>query len=87
VLWNMTLGQVLTSSSAFVQIIGLFAMFSVWFFLTIGILLIMEGLSAFLHALRLHWVEFNQKFYAASGYPFAPFSFVRALDEGISSDD
>lgn len=54
--------------NSIVHVIYLVAMFAMWFSLTLAILCVMEGLSAFLHALRLHWVEANGKHYMAGGY-------------------
>ncbi|PVV03475.1 hypothetical protein BB560_002058 [Smittium megazygosporum] len=75
VLWQMTLQPVFLLEDSKVKPLFIAFAFLMWFFLTIGILLIMESLSAFLHALRLHWVEFNSKFYEGSGYKFEPFAF------------
>lgn len=65
--------------------IMLYFMFAAWFGITLGVLLGMDVLECFLHTLRLHWVEFQSKFYKAEGEKFAPFN-IRKLIEPTGED-
>ena len=48
--------------------------------LTICVLLFMDLMECVLHTLRLHWVEFQNKFYKADGYKFKPFCFSQTIE-------
>ncbi|EDW88100.1 V-type proton ATPase 116 kDa subunit a1 [Drosophila yakuba] len=84
VLWNMVFSMGFKYDS-YIGGILIYVFFGAWALLTVGILVLIEGLSAFLHTLRLHWVEFMSKFYEGAGYAFEPFAFKTILD--VSEDD
>uniref|UniRef100_A0A7S1SSC7 V-type proton ATPase subunit a n=1 Tax=Tetraselmis chuii TaxID=63592 RepID=A0A7S1SSC7_9CHLO len=72
-----------SSGGGAVSIILIVVGFFVWACATMGVLMIMESLSAFLHALRLHWVEYMNKFYHGDGYLFVPYSFAEVEKEEL----
>jgi len=65
--------------------ISTFIGFAIFIMVTFGVLLCMDVMECFLHALRLHWVEFQSKFFKADGHLFQPFSFDRSLKNEIKA--
>ena len=61
------------------MLVGYFVLANMTLFVLIG----MDFMECFLHTLRLHWVEFQNKFFHADGYIFEPYSFKRIIESNI----
>ena len=77
VFFDITLLGSIQSGNIFGMLFGFFLLSNI----TLGVLMGMDFLECVLHTLRLHWVEFQSKFYHADGIPFTPFSFKYINDE------
>jgi len=79
VFYSKTLQMAMALPDPVMSGIAMFFAFGAWFGTTVGVLLMMDVLECFLHTLRLHWVEFQSKFYKNTGYKFAPYSVKGAI--------
>ncbi|EYB86681.1 hypothetical protein Y032_0275g1069 [Ancylostoma ceylanicum] len=86
VLWTMVFRHSFTLDGYY-GAVATYILFFIFGALSFFILVLMEGLSAFLHALRLHWVEFQSKFYGGLGHVFVPFSFEKILEEEREAEE
>ena len=75
VFWSKTMQTAINTNSA----PAIFVAYAIFAVVTAAVLLAMDLLECFLHALRLHWVEFQNKFYKADGYKFAPFDLSKVI--------
>ena len=75
VFWEKAMLDMINSGNP----VGVYCGFAVFAAVSFAVLLCMDLLECFLHALRLHWVEFQNKFFRADGYRFQPFDFKSIL--------
>jgi len=76
------LGLENTLTGRIIHVFVLWFTYATWLIMSFIVLMVMENLSSFLHALRLQWVEFQNKFFYGDGVRFTPFSF-----KNITVDD
>jgi len=63
------------------NIVMCYILFAVWFMVTLAVLMGMDVMECVLHVLRLHWIEFQSKFYKADGHGFAPYRHKDVCDD------
>jgi V-type H+-transporting ATPase subunit a len=85
VFFEKTLKQNISDGDFFFGLgfVGMFIGYFVLANMTLFVLIGMDFMECFLHTLRLHWVEFQNKFYYADGYLFEPYSFKKIIENNI----
>ena len=73
VFFEMTVLNALKGGSSIIAMIG----FPMFLGCTICVIMLMDFMECFLHCLRLHWVEFQNKFYKGDGIKFEPLDFSK----------
>lgn len=74
--FNLIFGHyVLGNGNGFVTALMALIFWPCFWSVTFAVLMCMDMLECFLHTIRLHWVEFNNKFYKGDGYRFNPYSY------------
>ena len=68
-----TILPALEAHSVGVAFFGVWIGYFLWVSFTVGVLMSMDVMECFLHTLRLHWVEFQNKFFKGDGIPFSKF--------------
>ena len=74
-----TILPALEAHSVGVTFFGVWIGYFLWVSFTVGVLMSMDVMECFLHTLRLHWVEFQNKFYKGQGYKFTALNYDQSL--------
>lgn len=81
VFFKKTIGGGIEGANAITIAIGMYLFFNI----TLGVIMGMDTMECFLHALRLQWVEFQSKFFKADGWKFVPLTLVDPIQAKIDA--
>ena len=73
--------KALPNDSIAAQSVGSFIIWFPFMAVTFAVLMMMDVLECFLHTLRLHWVEFQNKFFKGAGYVYCDFNHTTTFEK------